>query len=75
MLEVEKNGQHFRDQDSKALQFSVEEKKRGQYMAFAIIMTGMIATIVTAFLGMDSAAIVSAIGTAAIIFKGVFTKN
>lgn len=75
MQEFEKNGQHFRDQDKTALEATREEKKRGQYMAFAITMTGMVAIIVTAFLGMNAASIVSALATAAIIFKGVFTKN
>ena len=72
--QFKENAEHFRRQESKAMDCDASEKKRGQWMAFTIIMVGLVATVVTAGLGIDSVSIVTALGTVAVIFKGVFTK-
>ena len=44
-------------------------------MAFIIIMFGFVGTLLLAYFDKDYAAIATAIGTVALIFKNVFSKN
>lgn len=53
----------------------IEFDKRSQWMAFILMLGGLIGTIILAYLDKDIAAVATAIGTTALIFKGVFTKN
>lgn len=73
--DFEKNSQHVRDQERTALKMQARDTKTGQWMAFAVIMTGLIGTMVLAYLGKDYAAIATAVGTAVMIFKGAFTTG
>ena len=75
MEEFEANSEHARNQEQLALQAQVSETKRGQYMAFAVIITGFIGTMWLAYCGRDAASIAIGLGTAVMVFKGVFQKK
>lgn len=72
--DFEKNEQHIRDQQRKSLEINAKNATNGQIMAFIIIMTGLISTVILAYLDKDSAAVGLALGTIAMIFKGTFKK-
>ncbi len=72
--DFEKNEQHIRDQERKSLEINAKNATIGQIMAFIIIMTGLISTVILAYLGKDAAAVGLALGTVAMIFKGTFKK-
>ena len=73
--EFEKNSQHHREQEQQALVAQMNDVKRGQWMAFSIITMGLAGTLVLAYLGKDAAAVCTALGTVAMIFKGMFNKK
>ena len=50
-------------------------EKRSQWMAYTLMMTGLIGTFVLAYFDKDIAALMTGIGTLALIFNGVFSKN
>lgn len=72
--DFEKNEQHIRDQQRKSLEINAKNATIGQVMAFIIIMTGLISTVILAYLDKDAAAVGLALGTIAMIFKGTFKK-
>ena len=49
--------------------------KRSQWMAFGIILVGLLGTFWLAYSDKDTAAIATGLGTLVLIFKGVFSKN
>ena len=54
---------------------SINFDKRSQLMAFTIIIVGLLGTFFLAYLDKDIASIITGLGTIALIFKGVFSKN
>ena len=64
-IELQKNAQKA----------DIAYEKRSQWMAFSIILVGLISTFILAYLDKDTAAVTTGIGTLAIIFKGVFNKT
>ena len=50
-------------------------EKRSQWMAYTIIIGGLLATFILAYLEKDTAAVTTGIGTLLMIFKGVFSKS
>ena len=50
MLEFEKNSEHTRGQEVKALRAQMRETERGQYMAMIVIVTGLVGTLKTTLL-------------------------
>lgn len=72
--DFEKNEQHIRDQERKSLEINAKNATIGQIMAFIIIMTGLISTVILAYFDKDAAAVGLALGTVAMIFKGTFKK-
>lgn len=76
MLEFEKNSEHARGQEVKALQAQMRETERGQYMAMIVIVTGLVGTFALAYLDKNVASVITGVCTAMLIFKGVFkTKS
>lgn len=75
MQEFEKNSEHTRQQEQIALQAQITETRRGQYMAFFVILGGFIGTMALAYSGKNAASIAVGLGTAVMVFKGVFQKK
>lgn len=75
MTEFEKNSEHAREQEVKALQAQIQETKRGQYMAMAVIIIGLAGTFALAYLDKNVASVITGVCTAMLIFKSVFTTK
>lgn len=75
MAEFEKNSEHVREQEVKALQAQIQETKRGQYMAMAVIIIGLAGTFALAYLDKNVASVITGVCTAMLIFKSVFTTK
>ena len=73
--QFEEDSKHIRELQKRKQEADIVFDKRSQYMAFIIIMAGLIGTIILAYFDKNYAAIATAIGTAALIFKNVFSKN
>lgn len=71
----EEDSKHTRDMGRRALEGSINFDKRSQLMAFTIIIVGLLGTFFLAYLDKDIASIITGLGTIALIFKGVFSKN
>lgn len=71
----EEDSKHTRDMGKRALEGSINFDKRSQLMAFTIIIVGLLGTFFLAYLDKDIASIITGLGTIALIFKGVFSKN
>lgn len=75
MAEFEKNSDHGKEQEVKALQAQIQETKRGQYMAMAVIIVGLAGTFALAYLDKNVASVITGVCTAMLIFKSVFTTK
>lgn len=75
MAEFEKNSGHIREQEVKALQAQIQETKRGQYMAMAVIIIGLAGTFALAYLDKNVASVITGVCTAMLVFKSVFTTK
>ena len=75
LKQFELDSEHNREMDKTALKADINFDKRSQWMAFFAMMSGVFGTLCLAYLGKDVAAVVTAIGTAATMFKGVFSKK
>ena len=75
LSDFEKNAEHTRAQEKVALQAQVAEVKRGQKLAFFVIICGLVATTLLSYLDKDVAAIATGISTAVFVFTGRLKKN
>lgn len=75
LKQFEADSEHFRTSQAKALQGDIDFDKRSQWMAFIIILSGLLITFFLAYLDKDVAAIVTGLGTASLIFKGTFSRQ
>ena len=71
----EQDSAHVRKTQQEGLDAAINFDKRSQWMAFSIIILGLLGTFLLAYLDKDIASIVTAAGTAILIFKGVFSKS
>lgn len=74
-VDFEQNSKQHREQELIALQAKINDTKRSQWMAFAVIVLGIVGTLVLAYLGKDAASVCTALATGAMIFKGIFVRN
>lgn len=71
----EEDSAQVRKLKEKALDNEASYDARSQWMAFSIIMLGLIGTLILAYLDKDVASIITGIGTVALIFKGTFSSK
>ena len=70
LKQFEEDSMSNRELMAKALYSDTEFDKRSQYMAFAIIMSGIVATFMLAYMDKNTAALCTGLGTIAAIFGG-----
>ena len=73
--QFEEDSIHIRELQKMKQESDIAFDKRSQYMAFIIIMFGFVGTLLLAYFDKDYAAIATAIGTVALIFKNAFSKS
>jgi len=73
--QFEEDSIHVREFQKRKQEADIAFDKRSQYMAFVIIMFGFVGTLILAYFDKDYAAIATAIGTVALIFKNTFSKS
>lgn len=73
--QFEEDSISVRELSRKALEDDAAFDKRSQYMAFVIILVGMLGTFLLAYFDKDIAAICTGIGTAALIFRSTFSPR
>jgi len=71
----EDDSKHTREMQKTGLDATVSFDKRSQWMAFTIIISGVIGTLILAYLDKNVASIVTGLATAALIFKGTFSHK
>lgn len=75
LRQFEEDSKNNRELMAKALHSDSEFDKRSQYMAFAIIMAGITATFLLAYMDKNAAALCTGLGTVAAIFGGTFARK
>lgn len=75
IAQFEKDSENIRQLQQAAQQGDISFDKRSQYMAFMIILIGLIGTFILAYLDKDAAALITGLGTIVLIFKGTFSKK
>ena len=73
--QFEEDSVHIRELQKRKQEADIAFDKRSQYMAFVIIMFGFVGTLLLAYFDKDYAAVATAIGTVALIFKNAFSKT
>lgn len=61
--------------NKRELEADIAFEKRSQWMAFSLIMLGIVVTFIFAYLDKDSFAIIMGLGTFVAAVKGVFSKK
>lgn len=73
--QFEADSESARELKKTAQENDIAFDKRSQWMAFCIIITGLLIAFALSCMGKDIASYVMAIGTAAYIFQGTFSKR
>ena len=75
LQQFEKDSENIRNLQKQAQEGDISFDKRSQWMAFVIIMTGLVATFILAYFDKNVAAAATGITTAMLVFKGTFAKK
>ena len=73
--QFEEDSANIRDIQQKSVSGDISFDRRSQWMAFSIILVGLVGTFVLAYFDKDMASIATGIGTMALIFKGAFSRT
>lgn len=75
MAEFEKNSEHARQQEQKALDAQIQESKRGQYMAFFLSIALFCLILFSLYIGNDISAFISGLAFVGMIIKSFLPKK
>ena len=73
--QFEADSENIRALQHASISGDISFDRRSQWMAFVIIMVGLFGTFCLAYYDKDIAAIATGIGTAALIFRGTFSRK
>ena len=75
MAEFEKNSEHARKQEQKALDAQIQEAKRGQYMAFSLSIALFCVILFSLYIGNDTSAFVSGLAFVGMMVRSFLQKK
>lgn len=73
--QFEADSEHIREMQRNSQQADIQYDKVCLWLAFLVMMSGIVGTMFLAYIDKDIAAVATAIGTVALIFKGLFVKK
>ena len=75
MADFEKNSEHARNQERKALDAQIQEAKRGQYMAFFLSVALFCLILFSLYIGNDISAFISGLAFVGMLIKSFLPKK